>query len=118
MYDDWPDEEPKRRGPLGLWGAALFNICALVLPLAGAYAVHVVERDRLYTYDATPGARRAARASLEHLAERLVQPGEDRREQWDSRVAIELMEDDIPAARGMLVSARAMLPGEDAGRVA
>jgi len=104
--------EPRRVPAFGLWAAALFNICAVVLPLAGAYAAHVVVRDHLYTYEPTEGAARQARAALDKLARGLIE-GEDRRRQWDNHIAVALMEGDIAAARGFAVSARAMLPAAD-----
>ncbi len=104
--------EPRRVPAFGLWAAALFNICAVILPLAGAYAAHVVVRDHLYTYEPTEGAARQARAALDKLARGLIE-GEDRRRQWDNHIAVALMEGDIAAARGFAVSARAMLPSSD-----
>lgn len=115
--DHWRPDEPVRRGPLGLWASALFNICVFVLPLAGAYAAMIVERDRLYTYAPTEGAARASRQELGRLAAAL--PGApDRRERWDDYVASALMEGDLQAARGFVLSARAMLPGSAAGGIA
>lgn len=113
---DYPEETMKRRGPLGLWASALFNICMVVLPLAGAYAALVVTRDHLYTYAPTQGAARATREALDSIAARL--PGaENKRDRWDDYVATALMLGDIQAARGLMLSSRAMLGPGDASRI-
>lgn len=114
--EHWRPEEPKARGPLGLWASAIFNICIVALPIAGAYAVHVVGRDHLYTYEATPAAANQARTALNKLAASLITEP-DRRAAWDDRVANALMSSDIQAARGLMLSARAMLPPGDVSQI-
>src|SRR5262249_38601607 len=48
------------------------------------------------------------------LSASLVSVDFDRRRQWDDMVAMELMKNDVSAARGFLLSGPAMLPGHEA----
>jgi hypothetical protein len=97
----------------GAWSASLFNLCLFALPLAGAIALILIVRDDLYTYPLTQGSARAARAHIERISADLIQLDFDRRGQWDDLIAMELMDRDISAARGFLLSGRTMLAGRD-----
>ena len=98
----------------GVWCSSLFNLCLVALPLAGAIALILIIRDDLYTYPFNQSSAREARAHIEKISSDLIQLDFDRRGQWDDLVAMELMDRDIPAARGFLLSGRSMLAGRDA----
>jgi hypothetical protein len=101
---------------LGLWSAALFNLCALLLPLAAAETIRIVEQNRLYTYEPTEAAARQSRAALERAARQLSRTPDAAR-QWDDNVARALIDGDIPAARGLMLLAPSLLPGAQAGQL-
>jgi hypothetical protein len=105
------------RNMLGVWSALLFNICMVALPAAGAAAFFVIARDQLYAYDYSEAAARGVRDRVEDLSSGLILLDFDRRRQWDDLIANELMRNDIAAARGFLLSARAMLPPRDANQL-
>ncbi|MEJ0059514.1 MAG: hypothetical protein WDM79_08070 [Terricaulis sp.] len=112
--------EAHRRAPvaaLGVWGAFFFNICLALLPAATAAGFFIVARDHLYTYDRTDASARTVRAKVESIAGELILLDFDRQRQWDDLVAMELIDGDISAARGFLLSARAMLPPRDANEL-
>jgi len=111
------DPDEPRRAPLGLWSAVLFNICAALLPLAASYAFTTVARDHLYSYALTPASQQAVRDRVEHLAGGLISLDFDRRRQWEDMIAMELVKGDVSAARGFLLSARAMLSSRDADQL-
>ncbi len=94
--------------------ALAFNLCMLVLPLAGAAALLVIARDNLYAYEYSEAGARAITARVERLNGTLIQLDFDRLRQWDDLVALELMAGDVPAARGFLLSGGGMLPGRSA----
>jgi|CXWL01.1.fsa_nt_gi hypothetical protein len=100
-----------KRRPLGLFGALAFNLCLLLLPVASATALIIIARDRLYAYEASEAGARVVSARVERLNGELIQLDFDRQRQWDDLVAMELMSEDVSAARGFLLSARGMLPG-------
>ncbi|HVZ99076.1 MAG TPA: hypothetical protein VG841_02040 [Caulobacterales bacterium] len=102
---------------LGVWSAFLFNICLALLPMASAFAIVAVQRDNLYTYESTPSLAQDVRARIERIAGGLIPLDFDRRRQWDDMVAIELVKGDVSAARGFVLSARAMLPSRDADQL-
>jgi hypothetical protein len=81
--------------------------------LAGAIALILIVRDDLYTYPLTPGSAREARTNVERISADLIQLDFDRLGQWDDLIAMELMDRDIAAARGFLLSGRTMLSGRD-----
>ncbi|MET0183321.1 MAG: hypothetical protein ABW199_10585 [Caulobacterales bacterium] len=100
--DHWRPDAPKRRWTLGLWSSAIFHICLVVIPIAGAKAVSVVMGDKLYTYEATDSAKQQTRAALDALAEGILTT-HDRRLEWDNKVAAALMAGDIAGARGLML---------------
>lgn len=102
--------QTRRRAPEGALIALAFNICLLVLPFAGAAALLVVARDRLYAYEYSEARARAISSRVERLNGELIQLDFDRLRQWDDLVALELMGGDIYAARGFLLSGGGMLP--------
>lgn len=106
-----------RRKPLGQLSALAFNLCLLLLPLASAAALLIIARDRLYAYEYSEAGARAVAARVERLNGELIQLDFDRQNQWDDLVAMELMADDVAAARGFLLSARGMLPGRALGQL-
>ncbi len=97
--------------------ALVFNTCLFLLPLAAAAAVITVVRDHLYDYEYNDQGARALRSRVERLNADLIQIDFDRRQQWDNLVAGELMDHDIAAARGFLLSGRSMLASRDAGTI-
>jgi hypothetical protein len=97
--------------------ALVFNLCLLLLPFAGAAAFFVISRDQLYAFELAPSGQRVVRARIEELAAQAIQLDFDRRQQWDDLVAMQLMSGDISAARGFLLSARTMLPPQEANQL-
>ncbi len=96
--------------PEGVLAAFVFNLCLLVLPIAGAIALLVIARDHLYAYEYSEAGSRVISQRVERLNGELIQLDFDRQRQWDDLVAMELMGGDIHAARGFLLSASGMLP--------
>lgn len=94
----------------GILSAFVFNLCLLVAPVAAAIAFMIIARDGLYEYDASSAGGRAIAARVERLNGELIQLDFDRQRQWDDLVAMELMAEDVHAARGFLLSVRGMLP--------
>jgi hypothetical protein len=90
--------------------ALAFNMCMFVLPVSGAIALLVIGRDQLYAYELSDAGARAMRTRIERLNGDLIQLDFDRLRQWDDLVALELMGDDVVAARGFLLSGGGMLP--------
>lgn len=97
--------------------ALIFNVCLFVLPIAGAVALLVVARDHLYAYEYSEQGARDLRTRVERLNGELIQLDFDRRSQWDDLVAMELVNGDVAAARGFLLSGRAMLSPRDASQL-
>lgn len=100
----------KRRGLDGALGALVFNICLLLLPLAGAAALIVIARDNLYAYESSEQGARAVALRVARLNGELIQVDFDRQNQWDGLVDMELRANDLAAARGFLLSGTGMLP--------
>ena len=90
--------------------ALAFNLCLVLLPVSGAIALLIVARDHLYDYEYSEASARPIRARVERLNGDLIQLDFDRLRQWDDLVALELMGDDVEAARGFLLSGGSMLP--------
>jgi hypothetical protein len=90
--------------------ALAFNLCLVLLPVSGAFALLIVARDHLYDYEYSEAGARPIRARIERLNGDLIQLDFDRLRQWDDLVALELMGDDVEAARGFLLSGGGMLP--------
>jgi hypothetical protein len=93
--------------------ALAFNVCLVVLALASAVAFLLITRDRLYAYAYSPAGARAIAARIEQLNSSLIPIEFDRQQQWDNLVASELMQRDVAAARGLLLSARSVLSPQD-----
>lgn len=106
-----------QRGPQGVLSALIFNACLFLLPIAGAVALLLVARDHLYAYEYSPEGARELRARIERLNGSLIQLDFDRQRQWDDLVAMELVNGDVAAARGFLLSGRSMLPSRDANQL-
>lgn len=90
--------------------ALAFNLCLVLLPVSGAFALMIVARDHLYDYEYSESNAPAIRSRIERLNGDLIQLDFDRLRQWDDLVALELMGDDVEAARGFLLSGGGMLP--------
>lgn len=101
----------------GILSAFVFNLCLLVAPVAAAIAFMIIARDGLYEYDASSAGGRAIAARVERLNGELIQLDFDRQRQWDDLVAMELMAEDVHAARGFLLSVRGMLPARATGQL-
>ena len=99
-----------RRASHGVVSAFVFNLCIFLLPLAAAAAVLVIGRDHLYAYEFSPAGARVISQRVERLNGRLIQLDFDRLQQWNDLVLMELNANDIPAARGFLLSGPGMLP--------
>ena len=112
-----PNSGAGRHEPLGVLNALAFNFCLVLLALASATALGVVARDQLYAYEYSEAGARAIGRRVERLNSDLIQLDFDRQNQWDDLVAMELMARDVAAARGFLLSARAMLPSRAANQI-
>ena len=102
---------------LGAWLALLFNICLVALPVTAAASFYVISRDQLYAYELSSAGQRNVSARVERLAGELILLDFDRTRQWDDLVAMELMNGDVPAARGFLLSGRRMLSAREANQI-
>jgi len=100
----------RRRGFDGALSALAFNICLLLLPLAGAAALIVIARDHLYAYEYSDAGARAVALRVARLNGELIQVDFDRQNQWDGLVDMELRANDVHAARGFLLSGAGILP--------
>lgn len=89
----------------------------MLLPAAGAGAFFVIARDQLYAYELSAAGQRNVRNRVERQAGELILVEFDRHRQWDDLVAMELMNGDIAAARGFLLSGRRMLPPREANQL-
>ncbi|MGE0828115.1 MAG: hypothetical protein AB7O04_02040, partial [Hyphomonadaceae bacterium] len=98
--------------------AGLMNLCLALLPFASAEIAITFSDAGVYRYDPTPEARRATRAEIEHLAERLIPANADRRRAWEELIARELREGDPHAARGFALAAPRLLGPIDRIRLA
>lgn len=107
--------EDDRRAPSGVLTAFVFNVCLLLLPLASAMAVLVIGRDHLYAYEYSEAGARVIANRVAKMNSDLIQLDFDRLRQWDDLIAMELQSNDIPAARGFLLSGGQMLPSRYAG---
>lgn len=111
----WRPHAAKRgRSAGGPWSAFLFNVSLVLFAAASAGAFYIVSTDRLYQFEYSPTIAAKVRARIERQAGEVIQIDFDRRRQWDDLIAMELMNGDIAAARGFLLSARAMLSPGDA----
>lgn len=110
-----------RARPQGVASALLFNLALVVLAIAAAFAVMIIGRDHLYAYEYSQAGARVIAARVERLNGGLIQLDFDRQRQWEDLVSMELMANDVPAARGFLLSGPGMLPprlGDDITRAA
>lgn len=96
--------------PQGIVSALVFNVCMVALAVASAIAVLIIGRDHLYAYEYSDAGARAISTRIERLNAELIRLEFDRYRQWDDLVAMELMANDIAAARGFMLSGREMLP--------
>lgn len=103
-------QRKSRRGLDGALSALVFNICLLLLPLAGAAALIVIARDNLYAYEFSDQSARAVALRVARLNGGLIQVDFDRQNQWDGLVDMELRSNDLHAARGFLLSGAGILP--------
>ncbi len=124
MRHDLPSQawRPQRalrvRHSHGVLGAFIFNLCLLLAPLSAAAAYLIIARDNLYAYELSPAGARIVAARVERLNGQLIQLDYDRERLWDDLVAMELMAEDVAAARGFLLSARGMLPARSTAGMA
>jgi len=100
----------RRRGFDGALSALAFNVCLLLLPLAGAASLIVIARDQLYAYEYSDAGARAVALRVARLNGELIQVDFDRQNQWDGLVDMELRANDVHAARGFLLSGAGILP--------
>ncbi|MBY0563448.1 MAG: hypothetical protein K2P58_04595 [Hyphomonadaceae bacterium] len=94
--------------------AFAFNLCLLLLPIAGASALIVIARDQLYSYEFSQSGAREVASQVARLNGELIQIDFDRQNQWDGLIAMELQANDWHAARGFLLSGGGMLPRRSA----
>lgn len=99
-----------RHVPQDVLSAFVFNVCMVVMAIACAAAVIVIGRDQLYAYEYSDAGAHAIGARVARLNAEMIQLDFDRQNQWDNLVAMELASNDIPAARGFLLSGAYMLP--------
>jgi hypothetical protein len=103
---------------LGPMTALAFNFCLALLPIAAALAFIIIARDQLYAYEYSPAGARVIAERIDRMNGELIQLDFDRTRQWDDLVAMELMADDVEAARGFLLSAPGILPQSERAQMA
>lgn len=114
----WRPQRALRRRSQGVLSAFVFNVCLLLAPLAAAGAYLIIQRDNLYAYELSPAGAKIVATRVERLNGQLIQLDYDRERLWDDLVAMELMGEDVAAARGFLLSARGMLPARSTASMA
>ncbi|MGE0046683.1 MAG: hypothetical protein AB7T08_13085, partial [Hyphomonadaceae bacterium] len=101
----------------GVLSALVMNVCLFTLPFAAVQLHLSITEGDIYSYEATPNARNATRAVIEHRMVALLPRGLDRRRGWEELVARELREGDPYAARGFVLAAPALLGPMDIARI-
>jgi hypothetical protein len=87
------------------------------LPLAAGNAWQALQNADVYSYETTPQSRGETRRALEQAAASVMPESAERKSFWSGLIQREIDEGDFVAARGFLLSARTMLPPEDAARL-
>lgn len=98
--------------------AAAFNVALFALPVTAAESWRLVELEQAYDWHVDEAAQRQARLAIERFVAAAAPSGDDRRDGLSALVARALASGDIGAARGLLLSAQAVLSPPDAARLA
>jgi hypothetical protein len=106
-----------KRAMLGWWGGLAFNLALLGLPAGLVMLVLAMDGVALTHFETTPQALIQARQGVERAAGALVPRDLDRARALDFLVAREVTAGDADAARGLLLSAGAIMPGPDSARL-
>jgi hypothetical protein len=100
--------------PYAATSAILFNLCLLGGPIMAVNAVQATLSGEVMGYSPSEATLELTRQEMDKAFAALIPGGEDRREYWAALVNAELDAQDIPAARGFVLAAEAMLGGSDA----
>lgn len=112
-------EDDTRPRPLGVFAAAVFTVFLGLAPFAAAALANSLGNAGAFTYDTTPTALAGTLRALNEQAQRLVPDRAVAQGAWNDMVARELAEGDRAAARGLILSAGAMVgpPAREALRL-
>lgn len=104
----------KRRLPFAAYAALAFNAAICLTPFIAARAISTAYGDKKPAFEATPEAITATRQAMDVRFTKLSTDGDGSpREVWASMVREELEANNMTSARGLLLSAPAMLDGAD-----
>jgi hypothetical protein len=104
----------KRRLPFAAYAALAFNAAICLTPFIAARAISTAYGDKKPAFEATPEAIAATRQAMDVRFTKLSTDGDgDPRDVWSSMVREELEANNMTSARGLLLSAPAMLDGPD-----
>jgi hypothetical protein len=107
----------RRSGVLGWWSALIFNLGLLGLPIGLVMLVVAMEGVELARFEASPASLAQARGALERMAAGLAPREAPRSDVLNALFSREVAEGDVEAARGVLMSAGAVLPGPESARL-
>ncbi|HEY7798992.1 MAG TPA: hypothetical protein VIA80_09525 [Hyphomonadaceae bacterium] len=104
----------KRRLPFAAYAALAFNAAICLTPFIAARAISTAYGDKKPAFEATPEAITATRQAMDVRFTKLSTGGDGSpRDVWASMVREELEANNMTSARGLLLSAPAMLDGAD-----
>ncbi|HEX5008333.1 MAG TPA: hypothetical protein VFV70_14560 [Hyphomonadaceae bacterium] len=104
----------KRRLPFAAYAALAFNAAICLTPFIAARAISTAYGDKKPAFEATPEAITATRQAMDVRFTKLSTVGDGQpREVWAGLVREELEANNMTSARGLLLSAPAMLDGAD-----
>jgi hypothetical protein len=104
----------KRRLPFAAYAALAFNAAICLTPFIAARAISTAYGDKRPAFEATPEAITATRQAMDARFTKLSTDGDAApRDVWAGLVREELEANNMTSARGLLLSAPAMLDGAD-----
>jgi hypothetical protein len=117
--NQFPDEQHQegqlqrpRAQALGVVSGALFVLALIAAPFAAATLTTAMADAGAFTFEASPASTTATLRAINRQSAALMTAPEDPTRAWSDMVARELAEGDRAAARGLMLSAGAMLGGQ------